>query len=182
MLDIVENKKKNDDVSEKYKSSDHDQPILINLKENLRRIVGLKGIAVFVVVAFFSIFATDEHCKFGPRPDFIVLSVVIDTWLKYWSLMAMILFLLYVHEMGKQIAKPLFMFTVYNPNCMEIEDISRTELWGLAVAYKNFDYVLDGLGWIIIISSVDIIFLGLGLSLIVSSWNINQLLALKKFV
>lgn len=179
MLEIIENPKKDD--GEEHKTGDHNQTTLINLKENLRRIVGLKGIAVFVVVAFFSIFATDEHCKFGPRPDFVVLSAIIDTWFKYWTLMAMILFLLYVHEMGKQIAKPLFMFTVYNPNCSEIEDISRNELWGLAVAYKNFDVVLDGLGWIIIISSVDIVFLGLGLSIVVSSWNINQLLSLKKF-
>ena len=72
------------------------------------------------------------YYRFGPNDDLIIISIKIDTWLKYGILMIYILIFRICKVFITELGMPILTFNIYNPNQKKIEDFTRMELQVLA--------------------------------------------------
>jgi hypothetical protein len=72
------------------------------------------------------------YYRFGPNNDLIIISIKIDTWLKYGILMIYILIFRICKVFITELGMPILTFNIYNPNQKKIEDFTRMELQVLA--------------------------------------------------
>jgi hypothetical protein len=72
------------------------------------------------------------YYRFGPNDNLIIISIKIDTWLKYGILMIYILIFRICKVFITELGMPILTFNIYNPNQKKIEGFTRMELQVLA--------------------------------------------------
>jgi len=72
------------------------------------------------------------YYRFGPSDNLIIISIKIDTWLKYGILMIYILIFRICKVFITELGMPILTFNIYNPNQKKIEGFTRMELQVLA--------------------------------------------------
>jgi hypothetical protein len=68
----------------------------------------------------------------GPSADLVIISVKIDTWGRYATLLALIATITIGDVVINEITEPILGFNVYNPDKKVITEFHRHELWFLA--------------------------------------------------
>ena len=69
-----------------------------------------------------------KYYRFGPSEDLIVISVKIDTWLRYGILLVYILVFRVCKVFINELGMPILTFNIYNPDKKIIKDFTRMEL------------------------------------------------------
>jgi hypothetical protein len=141
-------------------------------------------ITMLLVLIIVSIFRSEKstYFKFGPSKDLIVISVEIDTWIK-WILLNIFIWLVKGCDvMVNEIGSPILGFRVYNPDKKIIDDFTKNQLNFLANAMWFVNGFRTVLMAVITITQVDIAFSGMIVSEIVSIFTVRHLLNYKKFV
>lgn len=151
------------------------------MRSDLRYASSMRTVAICLVLVFFHCFGSEEHYRFGPAPDFVVLGVVIDTWFKYWVLVALVLFVGATTMISKQRGKPIIKFNVNNPDKSHIVGISRDELIFHTVWLGAMELLMDGLAVLVFVAKFDIIISGVIASIALTVWNTHALLSKKTF-
>ncbi len=139
---------------------------------------------MLLVLIIVSIFRSEKstYFKFGPSKDLIVISVEIDTWIK-WILLNIFIWLVKGCDvMVNEIGSPILGFRVYNPDKKIIDDFTKNQLNFLANAMWFVNGFRTVLMAVITITQVDIAFSGMIVSEIVSIFTVRHLLNYKKFV
>ena len=72
------------------------------------------------------------YYRFGPSEDLIVISVKINTWLRYGILLIYIFIIRVCKVFINELGMPVLTFNIYDPNKKEIKDFTRLELQVLA--------------------------------------------------
>ena len=85
------------------------------------------------------------YYRFGPNDDLIIISIKIDTWLKYGILMIYILIFRICKVFITELGMPILTFNIYNPNQKKIEDFTRMELQVLG----NIMFTLNAISYAI---------------------------------
>lgn len=138
---------------------------------------------LFLISALIWIYqSTDStYFRFGPSSNLVVISVVIDSWLKYNLVLLLIAFIKIVDTLSSEFGMPVLGFNIYNPDKKVITEFSRNELQ----FYANATYMVSSLrGTLMIVISVTQIDLALFSTLIselASFYTIRVLLNEKTF-
>jgi hypothetical protein len=141
----------------------------------------------FVVLAFIIILiimfddSESKYWRFGPFDDLIIVSVNIDTWLKYWLMVGIVAILKITQCFIAEIAHPIIGFRIYNPDLHVIKDFTKCELQ----FYGNSMYLIDAIRSVLMIvmsiTQVDIALWGVLFSEGASLFTIRMLLNDKSF-
>ena len=102
------------------------------------------GNAFTVLMVALPVCMLNEHgtyFRFGPSKDFILISVVIDTWYKYIITLIFIAMIDIVKVMSEEIGIPILNFNIYNPDKKIITEFSKCELQ----LYGNSMYALSSI-------------------------------------
>ena len=85
---------------------------------------------IFTVLGSFFIFNNfnSNYFRLGWSPDFIFVSVNIDTGLKYFFLCLMIMVINFSDVLINEIADPILYFNTYNPDKKIIDEFTKSEL------------------------------------------------------
>jgi hypothetical protein len=133
-----------------------------------------------MIVAFRD--ADSKYFRFGPQPDLIIISVLIDTWGKWSAAM----FLLALFKAGdvlvNEVGTPVISFRVYNPDCLVISDFTKNELNVLANAMFIINAFKSIMIVVVSITQIDFAFANLFVSEIVSIFTVRWLISEKTFV
>ena len=81
------------------------------------------------------------YYRFGPNEDLIIISIKINTWLRYSVLLVYILIFRVCKVFINELGMPILTFNIYNPNQKKIEDFTRTELQ----IYGNIMFMLNSI-------------------------------------
>jgi hypothetical protein len=94
------------------------------------------------VVALVLIYNDDPRfMSFGPNNHLIVISVKIDTWVKYGILLFCIAMINIIQVLSEDIANPILGFTVFNPDLTHVKGWTRLELQ----FYANFMFSIGAI-------------------------------------
>lgn len=123
----------------------------------------------------------NPYWSYGPNNELIIISVKIDTWFKYGTL----IFFLFIINISKvvieEIGMPILGFNVYNPDKKIITDFKKIEL----NLYANTMYIISSLRSVLMtvvsISQIDIAIIGVLISEITSIFTVYHLLSEKRF-
>ncbi len=141
------------------------------------------GILFLSILSFF-VFnnVSSSYFSIGWSDNFIFVSVIIDTPLKYFILCLFIIILNVSEIFLNDLASPLIQFSTYNPYKIDINDFSRFEL----EAYSNVIFFIQickrFLIVVVTLSQIDIAVISLVSSQISASFVIHYLLDQKKFL
>lgn len=141
----------------------------------------LSMISVLILIVIYKD-PKSKYFRFGPNEDLIVISVVIDTWIK-WTILAFFVGLIkgcdvIVNELGT----PILGFRIFNPDCKQITDFTKNELNFLGNSMSFVNCFREILMVIVTISQFDIALLSLIMSEIVSIFTVRHLLNEKSFI
>ena len=124
---------------------------------------------------------TSKYWRIGPQEDFILISVTIDNWTKYYVLLIFVATIKISQCVIAEIAHPIIGFNIYNPDKKVIVDFSKIELQ----IYGNLMYTIDGVRDVIMIvmavSQIDVALWGVFCSEMASIFTIRMLLNEKSF-
>lgn len=89
----------------------------------------LNVLLLAVVLSAVLLFATDSaYFRAGPSPDFVLISVAIDTPRRYTALLAIIALMNCIKVCVAELGEPVLVFNVYNPDKTVITEFSRWQL------------------------------------------------------
>lgn len=139
---------------------------------------------LLVFIIFCIIFFDDHKSKywrFGPHPDFILISTAIDTWSSYIILLILVAFLKISECFIAEVAHPIIGFNIYNPDKKVITEFTKFELQ----FYGNSMYTIDAIRGVLMImmsiTQVDIALWGVICAEGTSLFTIRMLLNDKEF-
>jgi len=137
------------------------------------------GFIIALVIVFDD--SSSKYWRFGPFDDLIIVSVNIDTWLKYWFLVGIVAILKITQCFIAEIAHPIIGFRIYNPDLHVVKDFTKCELQ----FYGNSMYLIDAIRSVLMIvmsiTQVDIALWGVMFSEGASLLTIRILLNEKSF-
>jgi hypothetical protein len=91
-------------------------------------------------------FASDsKYFRFGPHEDFVLVSVQINTYSKYYLLLFIITILGFTEVMIEDLGLPILTFNIYNPDKKVITDFTKNELQ----IYGNLMFLINNLRYIL---------------------------------
>jgi hypothetical protein len=143
----------------------------------------MNTLILFIVMYLVFSFAENDapYWKIGPSDDLIVISVKINTFQKYFTMMSLIFIIQMSKVFIEEMAMPILGFSVYNPDKKIITEFTKNELQ----FYANTMFIISGLRSIfltmIYISQIDIALWNLIVSEATSLITIRILLNEKKF-
>lgn len=136
-------------------------------------------VVMYLVFTFAE--ADAPYWKVGPSDDLIVISVKINTYEKYFTMLALIFVIQMSKVFVEEMAMPVLGFSVYNPDKKVITDFTKNELQ----FYANSMFIVSGLRSIFItmiyIAQIDIAIWNLVVSEATSLVTIRILLNEKTF-
>jgi len=143
----------------------------------------LNYMIAFLVTIFVIIFrdSNGKYFRFGPHDDLIIISVLINTWIKWTGAILLIGIVKGCEVLVNELGLPILDFRVYNPDYKVITDFRKNELNFLTNAMwfvNNFRAVLMT---VVSITQIDLAFAGMIISEIVSIFTVRILLNEKKF-
>jgi len=158
----------------------------MEVKKKLQLCILVYGILLILIVIIINFFQTKStYFRWGvPKKDeepLIIISVNIDNYYKYFSLLFLITIIRIIKVGVTEIADPIITFNIYNPDKKNIEDFGKNELQ----FYGNMLYLIDNLRYVftlmITISQIDLAVYGVLVGEITSIFTIRMLLNEKTF-
>ena len=158
----------------------------MEVKKKLQLCILVYGILLILIVIIINFFQTKStYFRWGvPNKDeepLIIISVNIDNYYKYFSLLFLITIIRIIKVGVNEIANPIITFNIYNPDKKNIEDFGKNELQ----FYGNMLYLIDNLRYVftlmITISQIDLAIYGVLVGEITSIFTIRMLLNEKTF-
>jgi len=158
----------------------------MEVKKKLQLCILVYGILLILIVIIINFFQTKStYFRWGvPNKDeepLIIISVNIDNYYKYFSLLFLITIIRIIKVGVNEIADPIITFNIYNPDKKNIEDFGKNELQ----FYGNMLYLIDNLRYVftlmITISQIDLAIYGVLVGEITSIFTIRMLLNEKTF-
>lgn len=154
-----------------------------------RQLVGLSCVCMIsIVVALFSIFlyggGVEHHLlSWGPQEDFFILSMRIDTWTKYWSVVFMIVATITLKTVAKQIGWAICKFLVFDQNRRVVYGFYPSELLGYTEVLRTGENLVDMFSVILLfaIYKFDIIIISIFVGMFISLVVVYYLLRKKTF-
>jgi hypothetical protein len=135
-----------------------------------------------VVIALISAFADgSEYWRIGPSADFNVISVTIDNYNKYITLLILIMIINVSKVIVEELGMPVLGFSIYNPDKKVIEDFTKNELQFFANAMFMVSGLRQVFMTVITITQIDIAVWSLLVSEFASFYTIRLLLNEKTF-
>jgi len=155
----------------------------MNKKTKLKICLIANLILLLLVSLLMLIFdENDKYCRLGPHRDLIILSLKIDSWNKYYMILAVISFVKILKVFIQELAMPILDFSIYNPDKKVITDFSKNELQ----FYANAMYLISSLRsvceLVVTISQLDLAIFSVIVSESASFFTIRILLHEKTFV
>tara|TARA_B100000674_G_C37682184_1_gene842047 strand:- start:350 stop:850 length:501 start_codon:yes stop_codon:yes gene_type:complete len=158
----------------------------MEVKKKLQLCILVYSILLILIVIVINFFQTKStYFRWGvPNKDeepLIIISVNIDNYYKYFSLLFLITIIRIIKVGVNEIANPIITFNIYNPDKKNIEDFGKNELQ----FYGNMLYLIDNLRYVftlmITISQIDLAIYGVLVGEITSIFTIRMLLNEKTF-
>jgi hypothetical protein len=142
-------------------------------------------ILIVIIINYFETTKDTTYFRWGvPKENekpLIIISVNIDNYYKYFSLLFLITIIRVIKVGVTEIADPIITFNIYNPDKKNIEDFGKNELQ----FYGNMLYLIDNLRYVltlmITISQIDLAIYGVLVGEITSIFTIRMLLNEKTF-
>ena len=125
--------------------------------------------------------SSNTYWNFGPNPNLTVISVHIDTWYKYSSLLSLVALFNISQVTISEIAHPILHFSIYNPDKKIITEFTQNELQFYANSMYMIDAIRNVLMLMITISQLDIAIFGAIISEITGIFTVKKLLDEKIF-
>jgi hypothetical protein len=155
----------------------------MNQVNKIRICLFLNTLLVIFIGFYITNFATNsKYFRFGPNDDFIFISVHINTYDKYISLLILIFFNDLIRVVVQELGEPVLAFTVYNPDKKIIDEFTKSELY----FYSNSMYFVSNIRYIfsvlINITQLDIALFSVCVEQLVTFFTIYLLINEKKFV
>ena len=141
---------------------------------------GLMLILTLVAIAYFRD-RDSKYFRFGPHDDLLLISIKVDTWLK-WTLCVTLVGVLKIGDLiVNDIGSPILGFNVYNPDKKVITDFTKNELNLLTNAMWTINSVKAVFTAIVSITQIDIALISVLLSEIAGIVTVRTLLNEKTF-
>ena len=144
-------------------------------------VIGNALTVLLVVLPVCLLDVSGSYFRFGPSRDFILVSVPIDTYTKYFITLAFIAMVNIIKVISEEIGGPILGFNIYNPDKKVITEFTKCELQ----LYGNAMFALSGVRGIFItlitITQFDIALWSLFVSEAASLFTIRALLNEKTF-
>lgn len=153
-----------------------------NKKKVILCIIG-NYITAFFITVFVIVFRdpNSKYFRFGPHEDLIIISILVNTWLKWVLAIVFIGIIKGCEVLVNELGSPILGFRVYNPDCKVITDFTKNELNVLANAMWFVNSFRSVLMVVVSVTQVDLAFAGMLISEIVSIFTVRILLNEKKF-
>jgi len=123
-----------------------------------------------------------SYFRFGPSNDLLVISILIDTWVKWVLTIAFIGVIKGCEVLVNELGSPILGFRVYNPDCKIITDFTKNELNFLANAMWFVNNFRSILMTVVSITQIDLALAGMVISELVFIGTVRILLNEKKFI
>lgn len=154
-----------------------------------RQLAGMSCVCMFsVVVMLFSVFVygggVEHHLmSWGPQPDFFILKICIDTWVKYWGVVFMMVAAIALKMVAKQVGWSICKFNVFDQNRREIYGFYRPELIFITEFLRTGESLADMFFLILLyeIHKLDIIIISILVGMFISTAVVWYLLRKKTF-
>jgi hypothetical protein len=144
-------------------------------------IVGNFITVILVMIPIIVLNDGSTYFKFGPNSDSVLISVTIDTDIKYIAVLGLIAVINIIKVLSEEIGMPILGFNIYNPDKKVITEFSKLELQ----VYGNLMFMLAGLRGIftimVTVTQFDIALWSLIVSEVTSMYTIRTLLNEKEF-
>lgn len=136
-----------------------------------------------IVTTTMFVFSSDStYFRWGPHDDFIVISVVINTYTKYYILLLLIAFLKITKVLIEEIGMPVLSFSIYNPDKKVIKEFTKNQLQFYGNAMYFVSSVRAVFEIMVTITQIDIALISVIFSELASVFTIRMLLNEKEFV
>ena len=139
---------------------------------------------LIIITALIFIFQSKNstYFRFGPSIDLIVISVVIDDWIKYNLVLLLIGFIKIIDTVSNELGMPVLGFNIYNPDKKNITEFTKNELQFYANATFMVSAFRATLMMVVNITQIDLALFSTLISEIASFYTIRVLLNEKTFI
>lgn len=147
------------------------------------RLCLLLNISLLTIVSLFiSIFASNsQYFRFGPNPDFVIISVEIYNYYRYIILLTMITCINIIKVIIQEIGEPILVFNIYNPDKKVITEFTNCELQ----LYGNMMFFVSNLRRVfeimVTVTQIDIALYSVFIEQLTSIVTVSFLVNEKKF-
>lgn len=157
---------------------------MINNNKRLRYCIFINFALLFIIILVISIMKSpnDKYFRFGPNEDLYIMSVKINTKIRYLFLQIFLAFTETTRVIINEIASPILGFTIYNPDKKVIKDFDKNELQIMANCMWFINSLISTLYIMVSISQLDIAILKVIYSELTSIYTIRMLLNEKQFI
>ena len=140
--------------------------------------IGLVGMCIYMM----SFANMADLCVYGPAPDLVVMTVVIDTWSKYIGLVGVVVIARVLEVLVNDIGSPAMGFQIFDPTKTTVYGFTSCTLQLAA----NGMWMVNGLSSIIktllIVSRLDMAMISIVSSELASIITVRFLLGNKQFI
>lgn len=161
---------------------EEERKIKLTPYEKLKYCVIGNFLVLLSVILLISLFATDTpYWRFGWNDTLTIISVKIDTSLKYVILFAVIAFINISKMVVAEVGWPILQFNIYNPDKDVITDFTELQLRFLGNSFFLINNLINLFMTLISISQFDVALWSLIVSEFAAIFTIGYLLSEKKF-
>ena len=122
------------------------------------------------------------YYKFGPNEDLIIISIKINTWLRYGILLIYVFIFRVCKVFITELGMPILSFNIYDPNRKKVEGFTRNELQIQANTMYMLNAIRYALTLQLAIIQIDIALISAIFSELASIPTIYILLKAKEFI
>ena len=145
--------------------------------------LGLNIFLLFFISSCIIFFASDsKYFRFGPHEDFLLISVKINSRLRYFFLLVLIACNNCIKVLISELGEPVLVFNVYNPDKKIITDFTKMQL----LFYANTMFFIGNTRRVfelmISITQIDIALFSIIVEQLVSICTVYFLVSEKKFI
>ena len=143
----------------------------------------INTVVLLLVITMVTIFRDDgsKYFKWGPSDDLILISIKVDTWTRWFAVLAFIALVKGCDVLVNELGSPVLGFSVYNPDKKVITDFTKNELNFLTNAMWFVNAFRGIMMAVVTVTQIDLAFLAMGFSEIVSIFTVRILLNEKTF-
>ena len=155
-----------------------------NINKKLKLCLISNALLLLFVISLVIVFRDDKskYLRWGPQDDLIIVSVAVNTYIRYMCLLVVITVIKVSDVLIGEIANPIIGFNIYNPDKKVITDFTKLELQ----FYGNSMYLIDAIKGVLLImvniSQIDVALWGVFVSESASIVTIRMLLNEKQFL
>lgn len=156
----------------------------MNVQQKLLYCLCINGALLIFIIVLVSIFAdrSDKYFSHGPSDELRIMSVIINTNIKYVCLLILIMFVRVTEVIINEIAMPILGFNIYNPDKKRIYGFTRFNLQFYANAMNMINGIRGILLVLLSISQIDIAIWSVIVSECAGIYTVKLLLDEKTFI